>query len=325
VPSKRLRNFKGPSLGRPLGGSMGEDHGRPGFGRDRGSSSRLVVGLMVAASLTVITVDAASGEDSPVDPARSAVGSVLGPVESTTATAVRPLRETLAYFSSNDDLRQDVARLSAQNSQLRSEAEKVPLDRHRLAELDGLTHTANDTGYALVAARVVSMGPMQSFSRTVTIDAGRSSGIREDMTVLNNDGLVGRVISTTRTTAVVLLVLDTDSVVGGRLGSNMEIGFLRGRGVTGDRGRLDLDLVDHSVSPAKGDVVVTWGSQNGVPYVAGIPIGKVESVYSTPREQAKHAVIDPFVDFTSLDVVGVVVPRATKGDRLVINGAGGQR
>jgi rod shape-determining protein MreC len=176
-----------------------------------------------------------------------------------------------------------------------------------------------------VAARVVGMGPMQSFSRTVTIDAGTTSGVRQDMTVLNNDGLVGRVLSATRSTANVLLIVDTDSVVGGRLGSNNEIGFLRGRGVTSDRGRLDLDLVDNSVSPAKGDVVVSWGSQNGVPYVAGIPIGKVESMYSTPRELAKHAVIDPFVDFTSLDVVGVVVPRQTKGDRLVINGQGDNR
>jgi rod shape-determining protein MreC len=311
-----MGNVKGPSLGRPVI----DDDGRTRFGSERGGSSRVVVGLLVAASLTVITVDAASGDRSPIDPARSAVGNVLGPIESSTATATRPFRETMAYFSSNGDLRDDVARLSAQNSQLRSEVEQTPLDRNRLAELDGLTTTANQTGYALVAARVVGMGPMQSFSRTVTIDAGASSGIRPDMTVLNNDGLVGRVLSTTRTTANVLLILDTDSVVGGRLGSNMEIGFLRGRGVTGNRGRLDLDLVDHSVTPAKGDVVVTWGSQNGVPYVAGIPIGTVESVFSTPRELAKHAVIDPYVDFTSLDVVGVVVPKKTKGDRLVING-----
>jgi len=311
-----MGNVKGPSLGRPLS----DDSGRTGFGRDRGHSSSAVVGLMVAAALSVITVDAASGEDSPVDPARAAVGNIVGPIETGTATALRPFRETFAYFSSNDDLRADVARLSAQNSKLRSEVEQAPLDRNRLAELDGLTSNANQTGYALVAARVVGMGPMQSFSRTVTIDAGTSSGIRQDMTVLNNDGLVGRVISVTRSTANVLLILDTDSVVGARLGSNLEIGFLRGRGVTGDRGRMDLDLVDNSVTPAKGDVVVTWGSQNGVPYVAGIPIGKVESVYSTPRELAKHAVIDPFVDFTSLDVVGVVVPRKTQGDRLVING-----
>ena len=323
---RRLRSRSlGPSLGRPLARMQDED-GRTGFGRARGDSSKLVVGALVVASLTVITVDAASDDgSSPIDPARGVVASVLGPVEAGTATAVRPFEETLAYFSSNDRLRQDVARLSAQNSRLRSAAEQAPLDRNRLAELDGLTRTANQTGYALVAARVIGMGPMQSFSRTVTIDAGTSSGIRQDMTVLNNDGLVGRVISATRTTANVLLVLDTESVVGGRLGSTMEVGTLRGRGVTGQRGRLDLDLVDHAVTPGVGDVVVTWGSQNGKPYVAGIPIGTVESVYSTPRELAKHAVIDPFVDFTSLDVVGVVVPRRTEGDRLVINGLGGTR
>ena len=331
MAKQRLRKgrVRGPGRGRSLGSSLGrslrDDDTRGGFGRDRSGSSRLVIGLLAAASVAVITVDAASGDSSPVDPARSAVASVIGPVEAGTATAVRPFRETFAYFSSNDALRSDVARLSAQNSRLRSEAEQVPLDRNRLAELDGLTRTANQTGYALVAARVISMGPMQSFSRTVTIDTGTSSGVHKDMTVLNNDGLVGRVISVTRSTATVLLVLDTESVVGGRLGSNMEIGFLRGRGVTGDRGRLDLDLVDHSVSPATGDVVVTWGSQNGRPYVAGIPIGRVESVYSTPRELAKHAVIDPYVDFTSLDVVGVVVPRKTSGDRIVINGLGGDR
>jgi len=321
VAKQRLRNVKGPSLGRPVT----DDGGRTGFGRDRGGSAKVVVGLLIAASLTVITVDAASDDSSPIDPARNAVGNLIGPVESSAAAATRPLRESFAYFSSNDRLRDDVARLSAQNSKLRSQVEQTPLDRNRLAELDGLTNAANQTGYALVATRVIGMGPMQSFSRTVTIDAGTTSGVHKDMTVLNNDGLVGRVISTTRSTANVLLILDTDSVVGGRLGSNNEIGFLRGRGVTSDRGRLDLDLVDHSVTPAKGDVVVTWGSENGVPYVAGIPIGKVESVYSTPRELAKHAVIDPYVDFTSLDVVGVVVPRSTKGDRLVINGQGQKR
>src|ERR1700712_1091292 len=318
-PGRLRRELRGPSLGRPLS----RDEGRTGFGRDRrNGSSRVVVVGMVVASLAVITVDAAGGQSSAIAPARRAVAGVFGPVETGTASAVRPFTDAFGYFSSNDRLRSDVARLSAQNSELRSQAEQVPLDRNRLAELDGLTRTANQTGYALVAARVVGMGPMQSFSRTVTIDAGTSSGIQRNMTVLNNDGLVGRVISVTHSTANVLLILDTDSVVGGRLGSNNEIGFLRGRGVTSERGRLGLGLVHPPGTTAQGDVVVTWGSQNGVPYVAGIPIGTVESVYSTPRELAKHAVIDPFVDFTSLDVVGVVVPRKTQGDRLVINGQG---
>jgi len=162
------------------------------------------------------------------------------------------------------------------------------------------------------------MGPLQSFSRTVTIDAGTSSGVRTDMTVVNSDGLVGRVVRATRTTATVLLIVDTDSVVGGRLGTSSEIGFLRGRGSMDNNGRLALDLVDNSVLPSKDDVVVTWGSRHGVPYVAGIPIGRVESVVSSPRQSSRQAVIEPFVDFTALDVVGVVVPKGTQGDRPVL-------
>jgi rod shape-determining protein MreC len=278
--------------------------------------------LLVLAAVTVLTLDARGGADSPVEPLRAAVGNVVGPVESGTAVAVRPFRQLAGYFGSNNRLRDQVATLSAENSRLRSQVETQPLDRQRLAELDGLTRTARSTGYSLVAARVVAMGPSQSFSRTVTIDAGTSSGIRPDMTVLNNDGLVGRVVRVTRTTATVLLIVDQDSVVGGRLGSNLELGFLRGRGATGSADRLDLDLMDSSVTPARGDVVVTWGSENGAPYVAGIPIGKVVSVWSTPREMAKHAVIAPFVDFTSLDVVGVVVPSGTRGDRRLIVAGG---
>ncbi|MCW2784984.1 MAG: Cell shape-determining protein MreC [Marmoricola sp.] len=294
---------------------------RPGSGDDR---ARRTLGLLVLACLTLITLDARAGSSSPLNPARSAIGSVMGPVEDATATATRPFHDLSGFVHSNKSLRGNIATLTAENSRLRGEVATEPIDRQRLAELEGLTKTASDTGYSIVAARVIAMGPEQSFSRTVTIDAGTSSGVRKDMTVLNNDGLVGRVVEATRSTATVLLIVDTSSVVGGRLSTNLEIGFLRGRGTVGDSGRLDLDLVDNSVIPSKNDVVVTWGSKDGVPYVAGIPIGTVDSVVSSPRNSSRIAVIKPYADFTALDVVGVVVPKGTHGDRKVITAGGGQ-
>ena len=51
------------------------------------------------------------------------------------------------------------------------------------------------------------MEPAQSFTNTVTLDAGTSSGIYPDMTVINNRGLVGRVISATKGSATVLLTV----------------------------------------------------------------------------------------------------------------------
>ena len=280
--------------------------------------SRTALVLLLLACFTLVTLDVRGGEDSPVDPVRSAVGQFFGPVESVTAAVVRPLTAVPEFFTTTGSLRSDVARLEAENAHLKGQLATSSVDRNRAAELDGLLTSSRRTGYTLVPARVIAMGPAQSFSRTVTIDAGTSSGIHPDLTVLNNDGLVGRVIRADRSTATVLLVVDQESVVGGRLGSSLEVGFLRGRGQLGDQSRLDLDLVDNSVEPGRGDVLVSWGSRNGAPYVAGVPIGVVESVFSSPRQLSKQAVIRPFVDFSALDLVGVVVDKDTTGDRAVI-------
>lgn len=280
--------------------------------------SRAVLVLLLLASFTLITLDARGGSGSPLDPVRSAVGAVFGPVENGTAAAVRPFKAVPGFFRTTGGLRQDVARLEAENSQLKGQLAGASVDRNRAAELDGLLATSKSTGYALVPARVVAMGPAQSFTRTVTIDAGTTSGVTPDLTVLNNDGLVGRVVRADRSTATVLLLVDQESVVGGRLGSSMEVGFLRGRGTVGSDARLDLDLVDAAATATKGDSLVTWGSRNGAPYVAGVPIGRVAAVSASPRQQSTQAVIEPYVDFTSLDLVGVVVDRGTKSDRAVI-------
>lgn len=289
--------------------------------RSGGGSRALLVALLLA-SVTLITLDQQGGSASPVDPARRVAGEALGPVEAGADSAVRPFLAVPQWFQSKSDLRDDVTRLENENAELRQQVNTSALDRNRLAEYDDLTAAAKDAGRALVPARVVAYGPAQAFTRTVTIDGGSSSGIRPDQTVVNADGLVGRVIRTTRTTATVLLILDADSVVGGRVGESMEIGFLRGRDVLGSDARLDLELVDTTVVPAKGDTVVTWGSRDGAPYVGGIPIGKVTSVFASPRETTQRAVIEPFADFTSLDLVGVVVPSGTRGDRAVVEADG---
>jgi rod shape-determining protein MreC len=285
--------------------------------RQRPSRGLLV--LLLLACFTLITLDARGGSHSPAAPLRGVAGAVFGPVEDATATVVRPFRAVPHFFQSTNALRAEVARLRSRNAALHSQLAATSYTQHQAAELDGLLRASRQSGYALVPAQVIAMGSAQSFTSTVTIDAGTSSGVYPDMTVLDNDGLVGRVVRADRSTATVLLLVDQESVVGGRLGSSMELGFVRGRGETDGAGQLDLQLVDGSVTPQRGDVVVSWGSKNDRPYVPGIPIGRVESVYSSPREQSKEAVVAPFVDFSALDVVGVVVNSHTHSDRPLIN------
>ena len=143
------------------------------------------------------------------------------------------------------------------------------------------------------------------------------------MTVLNNDGLVGRVLRVTSTTATVLLIVDTDSVVGGRVGESMEVGFLHGRGEVGDSGRLDLELVDECRGAGQGRHGRHLG-QRGRRAVRRRGARSAASPASTAASgrRTQRAVIDPYVDFGSLDLVGVVVPSGTHSDRAVIEADG---
>jgi rod shape-determining protein MreC len=295
--------------------------------REPGRPRRSVVVALVLTCVTLMTTDHVAGADgsSPIDPVRRLAGEVYGPVENAVDSALGPLLAVPSWLRSQHDLAAEVNRLQDENDGLRGELAGVDYDRNRLQEYDDLTSTAESIGYALVPARVTGIGPAQSFSQTVTIDAGSNAGLAPDMTVVNGQGLVGRVLRVTSTTATVLLVVDADSTVGGRVGSSMQVGFLHGRGDLGDDAGLDLELVDQTYVPGKGEAVVTWGSQDGAPYVSGVPVGTVTSVYSSLRETTQRAVIDPYVDFSRLDMVGVVVPSGTTSDRGVIEADGSLR
>ncbi len=284
---------------------------------DEPRRSQAVLGLLLLACVTIITLDARGGASgSPIDPLRTAVAAVLGPVEDGATTAFKPITALPGHFSDVNKLRDQNNALQAANDALTQRLRLAQPDAARSDEVSGLTQLADTSHDTVVPAQVIAMGSAQSFSRTVTIDAGTSQGVVPDLTVINADGLVGRVISATRSTATVLLVIDSKSTVGGRLGTSMELGFLAGDGSLSVGGSLQMSLVDHHVSPRTGDVVVSWGSRNGAPYVAGVPIGRVTSVRSSPAELTQTATIAPYVDFSSLDLVGVVTSARSSGTSL---------
>src|SRR3954451_19740465 len=91
--------------------------------------SRAVLVLLLLASFTLITLDARSGDDSPLDPVRSAVGSGFGPVRNGTGGGVRPFKAGPSFFRTTGKLRKDVARLQSENSQLKSRLPPPPVVR----------------------------------------------------------------------------------------------------------------------------------------------------------------------------------------------------
>ncbi|WP_073946714.1 rod shape-determining protein MreC [Streptomyces kebangsaanensis] len=271
--------------------------------------SRLLLVLLIAIAFALITVDIRGGENSPVDGARHAAATVFGPIENGMSAVVNPVGNAVSAVRDSGERHDRLAELEKENAALKAELGSDDRNRSRLNQLNRMLKLAGEGQYGIKGAQVIAIGATQGFSWTITIDAGADDGIRRDMTVLNADGLVGRVTTVGPASATVLLANDPDFTVGTRMEGSDELGFASGQG---DR-PLRVQLLNAKANVKKGDRLVTFGSQADRPFVPGVPIGAVSRVDPTGGDLTRTVYVTPYVSFTKLDVVGVVV-RAPKKD-----------
>ena len=96
----------------------------------------------------------------------------------------------------------------------------------------------------------------------------------------------------------------------------MEVRHWRADRATATRAPLGLRLLDGQSGVAKGDRLVSFGSRGATPYVPGVPVGEGAPGWGgKPGTQTRTADVAPYVDFTALDLVGVVVEPPRKNPR----------
>ncbi|MER7685942.1 rod shape-determining protein MreC [Streptomyces sp. NPDC097610] len=273
--------------------------------------SRLLLVLLIAIAFALITVDIRGGQDSPVQGARQAAATVFGPIENGVSSAVDPVGNAIAAVRDSDSRHDRIAQLEHDNTALKAKLGSDDRNRSRLNQLDKMLKTAGVGQYGIKGAEVIAIGAAQGFSWTVTIDVGSNDGIQRDMTVLNGDGLVGRVTTVGPDTATVLLANDPDFTVGTRMEASDELGFASGQG---DR-PLRVEMLNGKAKIKKGDRLVTFGSQADKPFVPGVPVGVVSRVDPSGGDLTRTIYVTPYVAFSKLDIVGVVVEAPRKDPR----------
>ncbi|MEI7031503.1 rod shape-determining protein MreC [Streptomyces pratensis] len=277
--------------------------------------SRLLLVLLIAIAFALITVDIRGGEESPVDGARQAAATVFGPVENGVAAAVDPVGNAIGAVRDSGKRHDRISVLERENAALKTRLGSDDRTDSRVRQLDAMLKKAGAGQYGIKGAEVIAIGAAQGFSWTVTIDAGSDDGIRRDMTVLNGDGLVGRVTTVGPHTATVLLANDPDFTVGTRMEKTDELGFATGQGAR----PLAVQFLNGKAQVKKGDRLVTFGSSKDKPFVPGVPVGEVVRVDPSGGALTRTVYVEPYVGFTKLDIVGVVVqaPREDPRDMVL--------
>jgi len=271
---------------------------------------RAMVVLLVI-SLMLVTLDYRSDSFAGI---RSATQTVFGPVQRGLTAVFAPVGRFFAAVPDAAGSRARIEALQRENAELRRKLLESSVNGTRAEELRRLELLAGLGGYRVVPATVVALGPSLGFEWTVTVDAGARDGVKVGMTVLNGDGLVGRVKQVTAISSVVVLAVDPGSSVGVRLAGSNQLGVASGDGLA----PMSFSPLDPQTLAEVGNRLVT-GPYGATTYVPGIPVGEVTAVSADAASPAGEARVRPYVTFAALDLVGVVLasPRTDPRDSVL--------
>ncbi len=156
--------------------------------------------------------------------------------------------------------------------------------------------------FNMAPAQVIGRNPSSWFSN-LTINKGRRDGIKVDMPVVTNQGLVGKIVSVYPSYSIVQLLISPDSGISAIVQRTRDNGVLVG--LSSPSGYTQITRLHQRADIQEGDVIIS-SPLTGI-YPKGIAIGRVVEVMDDPVSLERSALVKPEVDFDRLEEVLIIV------------------
>ncbi|HKO22264.1 MAG TPA: rod shape-determining protein MreC [Candidatus Eisenbacteria bacterium] len=223
-------------------------------------------------------------------------------------TLLAPFEVTVGWVDQSVGVFWENHQLRSRLTQLQIESDALQAERMENVRLRRLLHLEERHPYNLVAASVVARS-LDRLGGSLTIDKGTADGVEPGRAVLTPDGLVGRAERSTPHETRVLTLLNRDCAVAARIERTRVDGVLEWE--FGSQPVLNLRYISSQEDVKVGDRVVTSGL--GGIFPVGIRIGTVAKVALDPNGLMKEILVDPAVDFRSVEEILVYTPSDLRG------------
>jgi rod shape-determining protein MreC len=154
--------------------------------------------------------------------------------------------------------------------------------------------------YPTITARVIDRD-QTSIIKTILINKGTSHGLRVDLPVVADHGVVGRIIEASWHASKILLLIDENSNIDALIEETRIQGIIQGAGSSG----CSLKYIPKTETVAPGNIVISSGLSGLFP--KGLLLGVVKNADKTNSGLFQKIDIAPFVDFARLEEVTVIV------------------
>ena len=225
------------------------------------------------------------------------VQSPVTTVSSVASNYFQSIANLRSAQTDNDLLKQRIQELEVeikQTAELTSENER----------LKSLLNLKEQSKYKILPAKIIGRDPSIWFDSSI-INRGSLDGVKLNMPVVTDGGLVGRVTALSPLTAQVDLISRDKSGLGAVIG---EIGTSNALGVVSGSSKkeiLEMRYVPGSVEVKIGEMIYTTG-QDGI-YPEGLKVGEIVEVRSGSATTPHQIFIRPGAGLNSMQEVGVLL------------------
>ncbi|MCR5737856.1 MAG: rod shape-determining protein MreC [Eubacterium sp.] len=243
------------------------------------------------------------------------VPSFAKPVKSAVSVVVIPLQDGVnhigTWFTERSDALKTVKELTKENRELKDKVGKLEEEnsllsqnKYELERLRQLYELDQDySHYKKVGASVIGKDTGNWFN-IFTINKGSDDGIKVDMNVICDGGLVGIVFDVGKNYAKVRSIIDDESGVSVCFTDATDTGIVSGDLKLIEKGYLNITDIPGEAKVSEGDVVVT--SKISDKFLPGILVGYVNKVSQDSNELTQSGTILPVVDFEHINEVLVI-------------------
>lgn len=240
-----------------------------------GPFENIKVPLVWTAALTVVVaaigcvlllISDARAQTSPYQPVRSGVEAVAGPVGGVFAAPVRWFGQASDHIGGYFFAVSENRRLKRELAELQPWRDQAIALKNVNARYESMLGIRPEPPVAMQTARSIldSRGP---FSNARLIDSGSATGVRVGNPVINEHGLVGRIVGTSTGVSRMLLLTDVASRTPVLVDRSDARALLTGDGSDNPR----LEFVRGADAVQVGDRILSSGDGGGFP--RGVPIG----------------------------------------------------
>lgn len=260
-----------------------------------------IIGIIITIVLLIILVFVSNLNLNKFSYIENAFSKLVMPIQSGITYLKQKITGNNNYFATMDYLKKENETLQEKNTQLEEALRQIEIIQAENTTLkEYLNLTEQYKSYKTIPAYVINKD-VSNYSSIFIINVGTNSGIKENMTVIAAEGLVGHVISVTTTTAKVQTLVDSSNVVSATLENSKDNVICRG---TLTNNELKTTYISPNTVLIEGEKLYTSG-MGGI-YPKGIYIGTIKKINETKNITNRSFITEAAVNFENLETVLVI-------------------